>query len=45
VQGQLSTWIWDALLAGATDIARVGYRVLDYIWNLEWDDDNKGVKS
>jgi hypothetical protein len=45
VQGQLSTWIWDFLEARALDIARVGYRVLKAIWDMEWDDDNKEVKS
>jgi hypothetical protein len=45
VRDQLSTWIWDFLEARALDIARVGYRVLKAIWDMEWDDDNKEVKS
>jgi len=45
VKDRFGDWFWDVLELGATQLARVGYKVLDKIWNMTWDDENKEVKS
>lgn len=47
---QLVAWeyirprILDFLLERAADVANTIYRVLNYVWNLEWSDEEKKVK-
>ena len=42
---KLGDWLMDWLIINVTFMAKMGYRVLDAIWNMEWDDDNKEVKG
>lgn len=37
--------LFDFLEFSVTSAARVGYRILNTLWNMEWDDENKEVKS
>ena len=41
----ISERLWDFLEFAAPKVARTAYRVLSFVWNLEWDDDKKEVKS
>ena len=45
VAAKLGDWLLDWLLLNLTVWARIGYRVLDKIWNMEWDDGKKEVKE
>ena len=43
--GYVQDHILGFLVDRAADLAGVGYRVLSYVWNLEWDDEEKEAKS
>ena len=44
VVSKLGAWLLDWLLLNLTIWGRIGYLVLDKIWNMEWDDARKEVK-
>ena len=44
VAAKMGDWLLAWILANLTLGARIGYRVLDAIWNMEWDDQNKEAK-
>jgi hypothetical protein len=44
VASRLGAWMLDWLLLNLTVWAKVGYRILDKIWDMEWDETNKEAK-
>ena len=41
----ISERLWDFFEFAAPKVARTAYRVLSFVWNLEWDDEEKEVKQ
>ena len=41
---RLGDWILSWIMLNLTIWAKIGYKVLDRVWNMEWDDDNKEVR-
>ena len=44
VAPRLGDWLLAWLLLNLTVWGRIGYRILDQVWNMEWDDTKKEVK-
>jgi len=41
---KLGDWLLSWLMLNLTIWGRIGYRILDKVWNMEWDDTRKEVK-